>query len=91
MFFLQSLKTQKQRLESRIGDFQKFYDALPALSETILRLFERHRRLSTGEIEKQTGESRATIKKRLGELLQSGHLVRYGKGRSTWYSLAANH
>ena len=91
MFFLQSLKTQKQRLESRIGDFQKLYDALPALSETILRLFEHHRRLSTGEIEKQTGESRATIKKRLGELLQSGHLVRYGKGRSTWYSLAANH
>lgn len=88
MFFLRSLVAQKQRLENRIGDFQKFYDALPALSETILRLFENHRRLSTGEIEKLTGKSRATIKKRLTELIQSDYIVRHGKGRSTWYSLA---
>ncbi|MCG8320750.1 MAG: Fic family protein [Cytophagales bacterium] len=89
MFFFQSLKAQKQRLEKRIGSAEKFYNALPALSETILKLFGHHRRLSTGEIERQTGESRATIKKRLGELVQAGYLVRHGKGRSTWYSLAA--
>lgn len=90
MFFLQSLNAQKQRLGKRIGDIEKLYDSLPALSEKILKLFENHRRLSTGEIEKMTSESRATIKKRLGELIQSGQLVRYGKGRSTWYSLSTS-
>jgi predicted HTH transcriptional regulator len=44
-------------------------------------------RVTTGEILLVTQAKRATIKKRLEELVSSGLLQQHGKGKGTWYSL----
>ena len=62
--------------------------ALPALSVRILELAKEHGRVTTQAIEKATGENRSTIKARLKQLTDDRRLVRYGKGRSTWYGLS---
>jgi hypothetical protein len=38
------------------------------------------------EIVEQTGANQNTIKVRLRELVESGRIQRYGKGRATWYA-----
>lgn len=85
-FFLQSLKAQKDRLQAKLGGATQELAALPALSVKILELVQRHGRITTGELETKLDAPRPTIKKRLADLVKSGHLVKYGKGRSTWYS-----
>ncbi|MCB1563532.1 MAG: Fic family protein [Alphaproteobacteria bacterium] len=86
-FFLTLLQRQKDvlasRLEVRSGDLAQ----MPALSAKILALFEKQARLQMKEIMKLTGGRRATIKLRLGELVEAGLLRRHGQARATWYSL----
>lgn len=85
--FLGLLQTQKntlaERLEVRTGELAQ----MPALSAKILALFEQQARLQMKEIIKLTGGRRATIKLRLGELVEAGLLRRHGQARATWYSL----
>lgn len=88
VFFLQSLKRQKDRLVKKLEREQIMLNSLPELSVTILELAREHGRITTGQIEKITGTSRSNIKARVNELIKSKKLVRNGKGRSTWYSLA---
>jgi Fic family protein len=87
LFFLRALRKQVERLERKVEREHLIADALPPLSEMIIELVRDHGRIATGEIEKVTGESRSTIKVRLTELVEAGHLLRHGRGRSTWYSL----
>jgi len=87
IFFLRSLKKQKDRLAKKIERENLFQSALPELSVTILELAKEHGRISTKEIEQVTGNSRSTIKARLNELVEMKKLIRHGKGRSTWYSI----
>ena len=87
IFFLRTLHKQAERLERKIEREHVIADAMPPLSEKIIELVRDHGRIATGEIKKLTGESRSTIKVRLAELVEAGHLLRHGKGRSTWYSL----
>lgn len=87
LFFLRALRRQAERLERKIEREHVLADAMPLLAEKIIELVRDHGRIATGEIEKLTGESRSTIKVRLTELVEAGHLLRHGKGRSTWYSL----
>jgi DeoR/GlpR family transcriptional regulator of sugar metabolism len=61
---------------------------LPLLSVRILELVKEHGRVTTQAIAQATGESRSTIKARLKQLTDDRLLVRYGKGRSTWYGLS---
>lgn len=85
-FFLNAMQRQKKKLEQKMEREHVLHDALPLLAVQILDLVREHGRMTTGEIEKLTGESRGTIKLRLKELVEQGHLVRYGQGRSTWYA-----
>jgi len=87
LFFLRALRKQVEQLDKKIEREHLIADALPPLSEKIIELVRDHGRITTGGIEKVTGESRSTIKVRLTELVEAGHLLRHGKGRSTWYSL----
>lgn len=64
-----------------------FQTSLPELSVQILELASLHGRITTGDIEKYTKASRSNIKARLNELVKQEKIYRYGKGRSTWYSL----
>ena len=87
VFFLNSLKRQKDRLEVKLEREKIMRSSLPALSVSILELAKEHGRITTKEIENYTQASRSTIKTRIKELIEMKKLARNGKGRSTWYSL----
>lgn len=87
LFFLKSLKKQKDKLAIKLERELIFQTSLPELSVQILELIKEHGRITTGDIEKYTKASRSTIKARLNELIKQEKIYRYGKGRSTWYSL----
>jgi Fic family protein len=87
LFFLRSLKRQKDRLEVKLAREKIMRSSLPELSVTILELAKEHGRITTGEIENYTQASRSSIKARINELIEMKKLARNGKGRSTWYSL----
>jgi hypothetical protein len=58
---------------------------LPELSLKILDLFGIHDRLNLSKIEELTGGNKNTLKVRLRELVNSGHISKHGKARATWY------
>lgn len=87
LFFLRSLKRQKDRLEVKLEREKIMRSSLPELSVQILELAKEHGRVTTREIEALTNASRSTIKARINELVEIKKLSRNGKGRSTWYSL----
>jgi Fic family protein len=86
VFFLRSLKKQKDRLTEKVardpGAEGLHPDALKILEEA-----RRTGRITTGDAEKLTGAKRPTVKARLGELVKRGLLVRQGQGRGAWYGL----
>ncbi|MFI0347906.1 MAG: DUF977 family protein [Chthoniobacterales bacterium] len=53
-----------------------------------ITLIQQHGRLGITAIEKMTGANRSTIKKHLATLTTQGHLLRFGKAKATWYTLA---
>ncbi|NJO97612.1 MAG: Fic family protein [Pleurocapsa sp. CRU_1_2] len=87
LFFLRSLKRQKDRLEVKLEREKIMRSSLPELSVSILELAKEHGRITTREIETLTQANRSTIKTRINELIDMKKLSRNGKGRSTWYSL----
>ena len=87
LFFLRSLKRQKDRLAVKLEREKIMQSYLPELSVQILELAKEQGRITTREIERFTQASRSTIKARLAELIEMKKLTRHGKGRSTWYSL----
>ena len=87
LFFLRSLKRQKDRLAIKLEREKIMQSYLPELSVQILELAKEHGRITTGDIIRYTQASRSTIKARVNELIEMKKLIRHGKGRSTWYSL----
>lgn len=85
-FFFTVLKAQKDHLKSRIQRSSSEIVNMPGLSTKVLKLFEKHDRLSMKEIERLTRGKRSTLKLRLGELVEGGYLMRHGQARATWYS-----
>ncbi len=81
------MKKQKDNLLKKVERERYFLQALPQLSSDILELAQEMGRVTTGEILLVTQAKRATIKKRLEELVSSGLLQQHGKGKGTWYSL----
>ena len=84
-FFFDLLKMQKDKLQERVEKGSAEIVNMPALSTKILKLFDKHDRLSMKEIERLTRGKRSTLKLRLGELVEGGYLMRHGKARATWY------
>jgi Fic family protein len=86
VFFLRSLKKQKDRLAEKVarepGAEGLHPDALKILEEA-----RRAGRITTGDAEKLTSAKRSTVKTRLAELVKRGLLVRQGQGRGAWYGL----
>ncbi len=85
-FFFEILKAQKDKLQTRIEKGSKEIVNMPELSTKILKLFNKHDRLTMKEIERLTRGKRSTLKLRLAELVEGGYLLRHGKARATWYS-----
>jgi len=87
VFFLNALLTQKRRLAAKIERERLVAPSLPELSLRVLDHVRDHGRVSMGEITRLTGASRNTLKQQLRQLVEKGHLVRHGGGRTTWYTL----
>lgn len=86
LFFLRSLKKQKDRLAEKIAR-EPLMEELHPDAVRILEETRRCGRMTTGEAEQLTGAPRPTVKTRLSELVKRGLLVRQGKGRGAWYGL----
>jgi len=86
LFFLRSLKKQKDRLAEKIAR-EPGAEGLHPDARKILEEARRLGRITTGDAEKLTGAPRPTVKTRLGELVKRGLLVRQGQGRGAWYGL----
>jgi len=86
LFFLRSLKKQKDRLAEKIAR-EPGAEGLHPDAMKILEEARRLGRITTGDAEKLTGAPRPTVKTRLGELVKRGLLVRQGQGRGAWYGL----
>ncbi len=88
-FFLRCLKKQKANLATKVekGGALGNDASLPSLSVQALELLRKHERLTIMDMVEHTGANQNTLKVRLRELVQSGRIQRYGKGRATWYSL----
>lgn len=84
-FFLEMLKKQKDDLAIKIERERKSY-RIPELSEKICRLAKDHNRLTVAFITNELQANRNTVKKHLQNLVKSGRLVKYGKGRGSYYS-----
>lgn len=87
-FFLRALQQQKGRLEAKIERERLMRASMPELSVTILDLAVEHGQVGVGDILRVTGAPRGTVKKRVAELVEAGHLTMTGQGRGTKYILA---
>lgn len=84
LFFLRSLKKQKDRLAEKI-EREPQAEGLHPDAMKILEEARRTGRIAIREAEKLTAAPRATVKTRLGELVKRGLLRRHGQGRGAWY------
>lgn len=88
VFFLRTLQQQKRKLEAKVEREKIMRSSMSELSITILELAAEHGQISVANILNATKTPRGTIKKRVTELVQAGHLKPVGKGRGARYSLA---
>jgi Fic family protein len=86
VYFLQSLRQQKTRLEAKITRERLMVERLPELAVQILELAKAHGRITNGQVVDVTGANRNTVKKHLQMLVSASHLVQHGSGKATWYS-----
>lgn len=84
-FFLNSLKRQKDHLETKIKQEKLTLASLPPLSIQLLELIKEHGALSVGDLTKLSGANRNTVKKHVSDLTQAGHLDKHGQGKGTRY------
>ena len=86
LFFLRSLKAQKDMLAKKIEREHKMVK-LPELSMQIIEIVKEHGQTTISEIQAITNANRNTIKVRLRELVANNYLLKEGKGKGTWYTI----
>jgi Fic family protein len=85
IYFLQSLRQQKARLEVKIARERLMIERLPELAVQILELAKAHGRITNAQVVDVTCANRNTVKKHLQALVSAGHLAQQGRGKATWY------
>ena len=88
LFFLRSLKKQKDNLAAKLERGRVLARALPPLSLEVLSLLREHERLGISQLESLAGANRNTLKVRLRELAERQHIARHGRGKATSYTLS---
>jgi len=86
VYFLRSLKAQKDVLHKKVEREQSLSWMLPAISLGILEYLKQHGRISIGEYAAHSGISRNTLKQHFRTLSDKGFIVKHGAGRSAWYA-----
>lgn len=87
LFFLRSLKKQKNNLAAKLERERVLARSLPPLSLQILSLLREHGQLGISDLEGLTGANKNTLKVRLRELTEGQHIAKHGKGKATFYTL----
>lgn len=88
LYFLRALQGQKRHLEVKVEREQGgALASLPALALVAIDYAREHGRVTNRDIVREADASPNTVKATLGRLVQQGHLIRHGGGRSTWYGL----
>ena len=86
VFFLKSLKRQKDNLEVKVTREHILLIQLPEIAQTILELTRTRGRITINEAEKLTTYKRSTLKKHFENLVASNRLSKNGAGKGTWYT-----
>ena len=87
VFFLKTLKRQKDNLELKISREHILLSDQPLLAQTILDLLKQRGRVNMGELQLLTHQSRHTLRRHLSNLVQDQLIRQHGKGKGTWYTL----
>jgi len=87
MFFMRALQQQKRHLAIKVEREKAALAVLSELAVKILDYVRDHGRVTTRDMVRETGTSPNTLKTTFGSLVEKGHLVRHGGGRSIWYGL----
>jgi Fic family protein len=85
IFFLRSLVKQKDALAKKIAVGDTYATDLHPLAKKILKHFADHETLTLSQLVKLTKGKPSTLKLRLKELVQHGHLLPKGQGRGAHY------
>lgn len=87
LFFLKSLKRQKDNLEIKVSREHILLTQMPELAQNILEIVRSRGRINMGELELLTNANRSTLRKSLENLVKNKQLQQNGVGKGTWYSL----
>ncbi len=87
MFFLKSLKRQKDNLEIKIKQERMLLTQLPDMSQAIVDLLRSRGKITMGELEKITKYNRNTLRLHLEKLIKTNQIQKNGIGKGTWYTL----
>lgn len=87
LFFLKSLKRQKDNLEVKIKRERLLLTQLPDMSRTILEVIRENGRITIGELVTITQYNRNTLGKHLESLVKKNQIQKNGVGKGTWYNL----
>ena len=88
VFFLRSLAEQVRHLNKKIEREKLVLAPLPELSLQIVEFAREHGRITMGDIIRQNGASRNTLKRHFRALVKHGFLNQHGSGRGVWYELS---
>ncbi len=88
LFFLRSLKKQKDIIEQRIKKEKNIQDNFSDLHLKILKILHANNKLSISDIQSISNANRNTLKVKLRELSSMKKIISIGKGRSARYSIA---
>jgi Fic family protein len=87
LFFLKSLKKQKDNLEKKIKNELILQNNFDALQLEILKILKNHQRLAISDIQKLTSANRNTLKVKLHNLVAMKKIKSFGKGRAVLYGI----
>ncbi len=88
LFFLKSLKKQKDNLEKKVKSEKILQENFGELHLEILKILKNHNRLAVSEIQRLTGANRSTIKVKLRDLIEMKKIQSFGKGRGVTYAIS---
>jgi Fic family protein len=87
LFFLKSLKKQKDNLEKKVKTEKILQENFDELHLEVLKILKNHKRLSIGDIQRLTGANRSTLKVKIRDLVEMKKIKNFGRGRGVVYEV----
>jgi len=87
LFFLKSLKKQKDNLEKKVKNEKILQENFGELHLEILKILKNYNRLAISDIQRLTTANRSTLKVKLRDLLEIKKIKTFGKGRGVIYEI----